>query len=291
MTEIATQEVARSRAAMIRAGIQNYLHTLAHIAAAYQQRDWKALGYDSWDAYVDGEYSEHRLKLSTEHRQKAVAELRLAGMSTRAIGSALGVSKDTVARDLGTVAPETVPDRITGMDGREQPSTRPSSPTGPTDAHEASPGADRSGHQPPAATGEADAQLDAAVPAVVSEAPTGAPAPVGAGDDSTGNDLGPVDAQESAWTPSAAPGPDGQTSGPGVPDAEPVRVRLYVDTGFSGAEHDDVIEIERAEWNGMTPAERRAYLADEARTLMENHIEWGWLISDDADMADTEDAE
>lgn len=126
MTELATREVAASRAAHIRAGIGAYLTTLAHISTAYAQRDWAALGYESWDAYVNGEYSEHRLKLSPEHRQKAVAELRLAGMSTRAIGSALGVDAKTVRNDLnpgGENSPPAAP--VTGADGKSYAPSRP----------------------------------------------------------------------------------------------------------------------------------------------------------------------
>jgi hypothetical protein len=129
MTEVATREAAASRAAHIRAGIGAYLTTLAHISTAYAQRDWVALGYESWDAYVNGEYSEHRLKLSPEHRQKAVAELRLAGMSTRAIGSTLGVDAKTVRNDLnpgGENSPPAAP--VTGADGKSYAPSRPIPP-------------------------------------------------------------------------------------------------------------------------------------------------------------------
>lgn len=128
MTELATQELARARAARIRAGIQNYLHTLADIAAAYAQRDWTALGYADWQSYVDGEYSEHRLRLTPEHRAKAVAELRLAGMSQRAIGSALGVSQDTVRRDLTEVNDSVHVGEIQGADGKTYAASRPQTP-------------------------------------------------------------------------------------------------------------------------------------------------------------------
>lgn len=142
MSAVATQELARARAARIRAGIGAYLATLADIAAAYAQQDWRALGYADWQAYVDGEYSEHRLKLSTEHRQKAVAELRLAGMSQRAVGTALGVSQDTVRRDLDEVNDSVHLPEIQGADGKTYASTRPTNSTSsPADA----PKADRLG--------------------------------------------------------------------------------------------------------------------------------------------------
>lgn len=57
------------------------------------------------------------------------AELRAEGMSTRAIGSALGIGKSTVDRDLGTVPSGTdEPERVTGLDGRERPATQPERP-------------------------------------------------------------------------------------------------------------------------------------------------------------------
>lgn len=175
MTELATQELARSRAARIRAGIGAYMHTLADVSAAYAQRDWEALGYDSWESYVEGEYSAARLKLTPEHRQKAVAELRLAGMSQRAIGTALGVSAATVNADLAGVQDRT-PDVIQGADGKAYPATRP------TDSGEGEScvGAASLTSADHPREGEADARLDAARTAA-SEAPTGAATPVGAG--------------------------------------------------------------------------------------------------------------
>ncbi|MFY1686406.1 helix-turn-helix domain-containing protein [Plantactinospora sp. WMMB782] len=149
MTAVATTELARARAARIRAGIGAYLATLADIAAAYAQQDWRALGYADWQAYVDGEYSEHRLKLSPEHRQKAVAELRLAGMSQRAIGSALGVDQATVIRDLRRGDADASPEEIKGADGKTYASTRSSPPVSPINVVEASPGPDRSGPEHP----------------------------------------------------------------------------------------------------------------------------------------------
>jgi len=130
MTAIATIQDARARAARIRAGIGAYLTTLADVSAAYAERDWEAMGYESWEEYVDGEYSEQRLKLSPEHRQKAVAELRLAGMSQRAIGAVLGVSQKTVDRDLdageSNDSPAAAP--VTGTDGKTYAPTRPARP-------------------------------------------------------------------------------------------------------------------------------------------------------------------
>lgn len=98
---VASRDEATARAERIRAGVRSYIETLADIEAAYRARDWTALGYESWDAYTSGEFSEARLQLSADNRQEAVRRLRSSGMSVRAIGSALGISKSTVADVAG----------------------------------------------------------------------------------------------------------------------------------------------------------------------------------------------
>jgi hypothetical protein len=44
-----------------------------------------------------------------------------AGMSTRAIGSALGISNSTVAEDLDRSESNSRPDKVTSLDGRLRP--------------------------------------------------------------------------------------------------------------------------------------------------------------------------
>jgi len=109
------QRFARSRAGKIRDGITNYLETLAAISTAYEQRDWEALGYDSWQEYIDGEFSAERLRIAFAYREKAIADLRLAGLSTRAIAPVVGVSKNTVARQ---VSQDGTPEPVQGIDGK-----------------------------------------------------------------------------------------------------------------------------------------------------------------------------
>lgn len=69
-----------------------------------------------------------RRHLTEEQRRPVVTELRQQGHSYRAIAGALGTSLGTVQRDLATVSPDTVPDRITGLDGKSRPATRPVTP-------------------------------------------------------------------------------------------------------------------------------------------------------------------
>jgi hypothetical protein len=130
MTDIATTSNARIRAERIRLGMHSYIATRRDIADAYRDRDWQALGYDSWETYVDGEFSESRVRLSAPERREAVAELRLAGMSQRAIGTTLGVSKATVANDLAEVVnSDHLPEAVTGADGKTYAATRPTTET------------------------------------------------------------------------------------------------------------------------------------------------------------------
>lgn len=126
---LATQN-ARARSSRIRMGIHSYLETLGDIAAAYAERDWIALDYEDWQSYVDGEFGAERLRLPPAHRQKAVEELRLAGMSQRAIATATGLDRETVAKDLreAQVAGFQPPATVQGADGKSYPSTREPEP-------------------------------------------------------------------------------------------------------------------------------------------------------------------
>lgn len=135
LTERSTEDVARARADRIRRGIHDYLETVAEIALAYERRDWAVLGYADWQAYVDGEFGAARLKLPIEHRQRAVAELRLANMSQRAIAAVVGVDQATVKRDLDRAGDASAsPGEIRGADGKTYPATRPNPPAPPVPA-------------------------------------------------------------------------------------------------------------------------------------------------------------
>jgi hypothetical protein len=112
------QRFARSRAGQIREGMRNYIQTLSVIHAAWVEEDWKTLGYSTWAAYVDGEFGAERVQLPVEHRRKAVEELRLAGMSTRALADTLGVDRNTIKRDLREVGASHPPEEVRGADGK-----------------------------------------------------------------------------------------------------------------------------------------------------------------------------
>jgi hypothetical protein len=100
--------------------------TVAHdlIASAYTGRAWVALGYESWDAYCAGEFTEARMvRLEREQRREIVASMRSVGMSTRAIASGLGVSRETVREDAVAGDKKLSPEQghrvdVIGQDGK-----------------------------------------------------------------------------------------------------------------------------------------------------------------------------
>lgn len=74
-----------------------------------------------------------RRHLSEDQRRNVVADLRSNGHSIRAIAGALGVGKSTVDRDLDELSQAgqlKQPERVTGMDGKSRPATRPAPPAG-----------------------------------------------------------------------------------------------------------------------------------------------------------------
>ena len=118
-------EVARvqSDAATARARIDRIA---AHVAAsrqdiidAHRERDWLALGYATWDELCEAEFRGAMIGLPRGERREAVAEMTDAGMSTRAIGAALGVSKSQVSDDRKAGVQNWTPDTpVTGLDGK-----------------------------------------------------------------------------------------------------------------------------------------------------------------------------
>ena len=94
--EARAYRVAQTRAERIREGMGN---VAALMAEAVKHEDHKALGYESWAAYIEGEFGAERLPA----RQALVALLRAEGMSTRAVADATGLSQSAVTRALPAV--------------------------------------------------------------------------------------------------------------------------------------------------------------------------------------------
>lgn len=82
----------------------------------WRGQGWLALGYSSWDDLCDSELRGMRVNLPIESRREVVAELTDEGMSTRAIGSALGVSEETARRDQRATNVARAP--TVGLDGK-----------------------------------------------------------------------------------------------------------------------------------------------------------------------------
>jgi predicted transcriptional regulator len=74
------------------------------VGQAYRGRAWRALGYESWDAYRLVEFPAVRVPVA--ERPAAAGELRGAGMSQRQIGDVLGVSHPTAAKAIDAGRPD-----------------------------------------------------------------------------------------------------------------------------------------------------------------------------------------
>jgi hypothetical protein len=95
-----------------------------YIAIAYQGRAHQALGYESWDRYVDDRLGDLRLTVPREQRGAVVQALSKAQMSLRVIAKVLGVSVATAFRDASAGQSElekddAIPITVQGRDGRQ----------------------------------------------------------------------------------------------------------------------------------------------------------------------------
>lgn len=126
---MSTFEEARARADRIKEAFDLAYELLA---TAFEEQDYIALGYASWQEYLKGEFSKSTLKLAdiAERKQavKRLAEARDAegaGMSNETIANTLGVSERTVRRDTEhRQMPElNRPAKVRGRDGKVRPSS------------------------------------------------------------------------------------------------------------------------------------------------------------------------
>ncbi|MEL4358483.1 MULTISPECIES: helix-turn-helix domain-containing protein [unclassified Luteococcus] len=75
------------------------------IAEAQRDRLHEALGYASWAALVESELSGAGSQLTREEKRPLAVAMACSGASVRVIAEVLGISKSTVARDVGAIAP------------------------------------------------------------------------------------------------------------------------------------------------------------------------------------------
>jgi hypothetical protein len=53
------------------------------------------------------------------------------------------------------------------------------------------------------------------------------------------------------------------------------KIKMYVNTGFAGVKHEDVLEISNEEWDSLEEDEREDYLDDIAKDYLHNCIDYG----------------
>jgi|GEM_PF-1728226 len=132
-------EVARDLTDKIRAGLEGVFEL---IKAAYSGFAWAALGYSSWDEYVQREFGNLYLRPPREEREDIISSMRDVGMSIRAIATATNLAVGTVHKeasksgvqnrtpdhaDLEDASPSEGLDstQILGQDGRLYSASRP----------------------------------------------------------------------------------------------------------------------------------------------------------------------
>lgn len=112
---------------------EDYGSLQVKISTAWRGRIWLALGYESWQDYLDEEFRDVSLRPPKELQQRVISELREAGMSTRGIASATDLSQPTVVRRLSDIgdsneSPENA-DSVIGLDGKRYEREQPAKPT------------------------------------------------------------------------------------------------------------------------------------------------------------------
>lgn len=118
-------EAARKLTREITDGLEN-VHAL--IVRAWEGQAWRALGYPSWDAWIDENFRGLQLRPPREQREEVVQSMRESGMSIRAISSAVDLGRGTVERALsgGAGVPNGTPrdladgadSSVVGLDGK-----------------------------------------------------------------------------------------------------------------------------------------------------------------------------
>lgn len=71
----------------------------------------------------------------------------------------------------------------------------------------------------------------------------------------------------------------------------PVVVEYSISWSGVGASEIGTFEIDRDEWDAMSPAERLEEARIGAQGIVENTVTWGWHIEDPDDYASTEEPE
>lgn len=113
-----TPDRARELVAQITVSVDGVRDRLVEL---YDGRGWLALGYATWGELCEVEFGSVAVGrlLPREKRRELVQELAAGGMSTGAIGPALGISRDTARRDrLNSPALDKAGGAVVGLDGK-----------------------------------------------------------------------------------------------------------------------------------------------------------------------------
>lgn len=119
-----TEAEARESVATAKRGLEA---AAEEIVRQISGRAWLALGYESWDEMRKGEYDGPAVIVPRAGRPEIVAQLREEGLSQRQVGETLGVSDQTVSRDVRQMSDVSSPTRIDSL-GRSQPTSKPRRP-------------------------------------------------------------------------------------------------------------------------------------------------------------------
>lgn len=116
--------------------VKSYAHrkdALQDIVRVYKEDLWKVLKYDSFEACLTEELRIERFPLRRADRREMVEYLAMAGLTTRAISAALGVSDGAVQGDRNHVfksehvnGDKKEPTSKVGLDGKTYQSSRKS---------------------------------------------------------------------------------------------------------------------------------------------------------------------
>lgn len=60
-----------------------------------------------------------------------------------------------------------------------------------------------------------------------------------------------------------------------------IKIKMFVNTGFAGCTHNDVLEVDRTEWEAMNEKEQAEFLEQCASDFMSNYIEFGAYVDDE----------
>lgn len=62
---------------------------------------------------------------------------------------------------------------------------------------------------------------------------------------------------------------------------ETLKIKLFIGTGFVGADHKGEEEVDKQFWQGLTEKQQDEYLEEAARDFLNNHIEYTAYIEEE----------